>query len=222
LWVQTTGTNGTIVPLGGETRADTGHAVFHANSGGGIACASCHPEGGDDGRVWSFSGVGPRRTQSFRGGLLDTAPFHWDGDVPSLHTLSTEVFMNRMSGPKLTDAELAALTSYIDRIPTVRMAPSDVAAVTRGKALFENPTVGCAGCHSGPSLTNNETIDVGTGGNFQVPSLRGLALRAPFMHDGCARTLANTLGGCGGGAHGTTSDLSADSIRDLIAYLETL
>ena len=29
-------------------RFDTGHAIFHSATGGGLACASCHPEGGDE------------------------------------------------------------------------------------------------------------------------------------------------------------------------------
>ena len=51
------------IVLSQESRFDTGHAVFHANSGGGIACASCHPEGHEDGRVWQFACEGTRRTQ---------------------------------------------------------------------------------------------------------------------------------------------------------------
>ena len=62
-----------------DSRADTGHLIFHANAGGGLACASCHPEGGEDGRVWNFVCAGARRTQSIRGGISETAPFHWDG-----------------------------------------------------------------------------------------------------------------------------------------------
>ena len=34
-------------------------------------------------------------------------------------------------------------------------------------------------CHSGALFTNNATVDVGTGRAFQVPSLRGVAWRAP-------------------------------------------
>ena len=68
------------------------------------------------------------------------------------------------------------------------------------------------------------TVDVGTGGPFQVPSLRGVAWRAPFMHTGCAATLADRFAGaCGGGdKHGVTSTLTASQIGDLTAYLETL
>ena len=40
-----------------------------------LACASCHPEGHDDGQVWNFSALGPRRTQSLAGGIAGTEPF---------------------------------------------------------------------------------------------------------------------------------------------------
>ena len=46
---------GANVTLSTASRADTGHLVFHANAGGGLACASCHAEGNDDGRVWNFA-----------------------------------------------------------------------------------------------------------------------------------------------------------------------
>ena len=39
----------TTIPYAEGSREDTGHAIFHSNSGGFLACASCHPEGGDDG-----------------------------------------------------------------------------------------------------------------------------------------------------------------------------
>ncbi|MEO6600360.1 MAG: hypothetical protein ABIQ16_10840, partial [Polyangiaceae bacterium] len=51
LWRSDTGV---ATSLASDSRSDTGHFVFHANTGGGIACASCHPEGGEDGRVWNF------------------------------------------------------------------------------------------------------------------------------------------------------------------------
>src|SRR5581483_1054009 len=75
-----TNKGGTIL-LSGVSRADTGHAIFHQATEFGLACASCHPEGGEDGRIWSFQTLGLRRTQSIRGGILSTAPFHWDGDM---------------------------------------------------------------------------------------------------------------------------------------------
>src|SRR5205814_314753 len=48
------GDSSTTISLASDARVDTGHLIFHVNAGGGLACASCHPEGGEDGRVWNF------------------------------------------------------------------------------------------------------------------------------------------------------------------------
>ncbi|MBC8131533.1 MAG: cytochrome-c peroxidase, partial [Deltaproteobacteria bacterium] len=64
-----------------------------------------------------------------------------------------------------------------------------------------------------------------TSAAFQVPSLRGVGWRAPFMHDGCSPTLAARFGNkyCDGGdAHGKTSQLTPAQIDDLVAFLESL
>ena len=42
--------DGRMLMLAGGRHADVGHAIFHADVNG-LACASCHPEGGEDGRV---------------------------------------------------------------------------------------------------------------------------------------------------------------------------
>jgi hypothetical protein len=103
-------------------------------------------------------------------------------------------------------------------------APRDVMAVANGKATFEDPSVGCAGCHSGPQLSTHALVNVGTGGPFKVPSLIAVRYRAPYLHDGCAATLLDRFTpACGGGdQHGHTSQLDAGQISDLIAYLESL
>jgi cytochrome c peroxidase len=214
------------IVLSTDSRADTGHAIFHANAGASIACASCHLEGSDDGRAWSFDNtVGARRTQSLRGGISGTEPFHWDGDQTDFPALMTEVFGSRMAGPTLTDPQLAANVHWIDQIPLIPQAAGDIMAVARGKALFEDANnVGCVTCHNGPKLTNNLTVDVGTGARFQVARLVGVAQHAPFLHDGRARTLADrfdpSLGG--GEKHGHTAQLSPDQLADLMAYLGSL
>jgi len=237
LWVQTrepatlqrTGfdvaTTPIVIQLSTDSRADTGWAVFHSNSGASVTCASCHPEGGDDARTWEFAGIGPRRTQTLRGHVSGTEPFHWSGDLASFDALFGEVYLRRMAGPPLAPTQKQALRAWIDTIPLLpQSAPADVAAVARGKALFEDAAhVGCVGCHSGPERTNNASVDVNTGGRFQVARLVGVAWHAPFLHDGCAPTLSARFGNCGGGdAHGVTSQLTAAQIADLVAYLETL
>jgi mono/diheme cytochrome c family protein len=212
------------IQLSDAATTDTGHRLFHVDAGGGIACASCHPEGGEDGRVWSFACLGPRRTQALRGGLSGTEPFHWDGDMQTFPDLVQAVFVGRMSGPQPSADQTAALLRWLDGVPELpNPPPASAAAAAHGRTLFESATLGCTACHAGPHLTNNLTVDVGTGMKVQVPSLRGVGWRAPFLHDGCAPSLADRFGSCGGGdKHGHTSDLSPADVSDLTAYLETL
>jgi mono/diheme cytochrome c family protein len=206
------------------SRKDTGHDIFHADAGGGIACASCHPEGGDDGRIWQFDLFGSRRTPALRFGILGTEPFHWGGDLADMPALSTEVFEHRMGGAPLRPDQVQALAHWVDRVPLLPKAPpADPDAVARGKALFEDQGTACLSCHGGDKLTNTATVDVGTGGALQVPSLLGLVEHAPYLHDGRAATLADRFGpGGGGDQHGFTSQLSPAQIADLVSYLESL
>ncbi|HEY7376862.1 MAG TPA: cytochrome-c peroxidase [Polyangia bacterium] len=210
----------------GASRADTGHLIFHSNAGGFLACASCHAEGNDDGRVWDFTCQGRRRTQSLHaGGLRGTEPFHWDGLETDMTKLMDDVFVQRMSGPQLASDQIGALMTWIDSQPRVpRAAPGDPAAVERGRALFNDATrAACATCHAGTRFTNNATVDVGTGGMFQVPSLVGIGSRGPFMHNGCAATLGDRFNAaCGGDKHGNTAGLSANEISDLISYMQSI
>jgi len=215
--------SGASIALSTDSRADTGHAVFHANAGAGLACASCHAEGLDDGRNWNFACIGARRTQSVQVGLRGTEPFHWNGDEADFPTLVHDVFTMRMSGPALAPDQMDATLSWLDGQPRLpRPADADPAAAARGQALFT--TALCASCHAGTHLTNSQTADVGTGGKFQVPSLVGVSTHPPFLHNGCAATLRDRFDpACGGGdKHGATSTLSAAQIDDLISYLETL
>jgi mono/diheme cytochrome c family protein len=209
------------IALGGASVFDTGQALFHGNTGSFDACASCHPEGGDDGRTWTFDDV-PRRTQALGGGVLATAPFHWDGGESDFPTLVSDVFVRRMGGPALSGDQTSAFGHWVDTIPTPRARSTDATAVARGAALFAGPA-DCVRCHSGEHLTNDQTMDVGTGGAFQTPSLIGVSHRLPLMHDGCARTLEDRfIPTCGGTMHGNVDGLSASDRADLIAYLRSL
>ena len=198
------------IVLSQDSRFDTGHQLFHSATGGQIACVSCHPEGGEDGRVWQFQNLGARRTQSLRGGIMDTAPFHWSGDELNMTSLMKDVFQGRMAGGAVDAQRVTALGAWIDQIPTVPVSHrADDATVARGAALFTS--AGCVACHAGPDFTGGMTIDVGTGGAFQVPQLHGLGLRAPYMHNGCAATLRDRFkDGCGGDVkHSVGATLSA-------------
>jgi Cytochrome c len=215
---------GDPITLSTESRFDAGQLLFHTATSSQIACVSCHPEGGEDGRVWQFQKLGARRTQSLRGGIMDTAPFHWSGDEASLSSIMTDVFQGRMRGPSVDTSGVSALGTWLGQIPTIPVSQwNDTATIARGKALFASAA--CASCHTGADFTNGTTVDVGTGAPFQVPQLHGLGFRAPYMHDGCAATLQARLAGgaCGGDdRHGNLKSLTTTQTSDLIAYLDTL
>jgi cytochrome c553 len=223
LWLVYPGsTENLSIPLSAVSRDDAGHDVFHTQTSGFIACASCHPEGGDDGHVWNFGGA-IRRTSSLRGTIVGTAPYHWPGDVPDFPALVSTVYTERMGGAKLTEDVEAALQGWVEAIPAPP-SPSwvDASSAQRGQALFEGAVAGCSACHSGSKLTNNATLDVGTGGAFQVPPLVGVGWRTPLLHDGCAATLEERFSTCATPEHGSTSGLSAQNLSDLVSYLQTL
>jgi mono/diheme cytochrome c family protein/DNA-binding beta-propeller fold protein YncE len=208
------------ITLATDSREDTGHAIFHSNAGGNIACASCHAEGGDDGRAWDFVEMGPRRTPSLLGTTKNTEPYHWDGDMKDLGMLVDHVFVERMSGPKMDKAHVDVLGNFLFKLPPPFKLRLEKDVAPRGKQLFEER---CTACHAGSAMTNNRTVDVGTGGAFQVPSLVGVGWRAPFLHSGCAKTLFDRFDpSCGGAAHGDTRDLTKDQVADIVAFLETL
>jgi cytochrome c peroxidase len=216
---------GSWIDLADTSVADTGHAIFHRATPAGISCASCHPEGSDDGHAWTFEGIGTRRTPPLDIGIIGTEPFHWDGDIANLDALMAEVYVRRMSGNRPTQEHVASVSAWVATLaPPPRPAATDAAAVERGRALFHHGDVGCATCHRGPRYMRSGSIDVGTGGAFQVPSLLGLANRPGYMHNGCASSLTERFGpACGGGeAHGQTAHLSQAQIGDLVAFLRVL
>jgi DNA-binding beta-propeller fold protein YncE/mono/diheme cytochrome c family protein len=222
LWILGSSGGRHSVTLSTTSRRDTGHDLFHVQAGQMIACASCHPEGRDDGHVWHLDGH-LRRTPSLSGTIAGTAPYHWPGDFKDMSTLLQNVYTVRMGGAELTSAQLGVIQSWVQGLPAPP-APSwvDASAAGRGEAIFGRDAVACATCHSGPKLTNNQTMDVGTGTAYQVPPLVGVGWRAPLMHDGCAATMADRFGSCSTPGHGDLSSLSSADISDLAAYLETL
>ncbi len=204
----------------------------------GIACASCHLEGREDGHVWIF-GDGPRQTPSLAGRMTEqTAPFHWSGEFPDLGEFMTHTVQQRMGGTGTTPEMLGQLKAYISSIPAAENAnrlstPND--AQVRGAHVFQKAQ--CNSCHAGDALTNNGFADVGTrvmGGphpdlglelrsGLNTPSLLGLARSAPYLHDGSAPTLkARLLRGKANNLHGTTASLSDQEVDDLVEYLKVL
>ncbi|MBL9038448.1 MAG: c-type cytochrome [Archangium sp.] len=211
------------VPLpGGLQRETPGHALFHTATKA-VACVSCHPEADEDGHVWNFLGA-IRRTQTLTGGLAATAPYHWSGDLVGMRSIVSDTYVSRMGGAMPKTDVIDDLEAFLDAVPA-RRAPAVAMPAERveaGRIVFAS--AGCTTCHSGPALTNNTTVDVGTGGSFQVPSLVGVGARAPYMHNGCAASLRDrfTDPACGGSKHGAVAPLSPADIDRLVDYLLSL
>jgi|GEM_PF-713480 len=211
--------------------------------GGRFTCVSCHPSGRTDGLTWNI-GEGPRQTPILTGKLANTGPFNWNGSEKTLKA-NVKNTMKRLGGHGLSDADTKALALYIDRYLPGMDNPHKTAnptLVATGRKLFNDPKVGCAGCHDAKAtFTDGELHDLGTAGTdelaavhratgkqvkgvaFNTPSLQGLWASAPYYHDGASKTLYALLTtGNPKDRMGTTSHLSEADKKALVAYLMTL
>jgi cytochrome c peroxidase len=117
----------------------------------------------------------------------------------------------------------------------------------RGMALFYSAPVGCAQCHSGLNFSGPlryrghpqaaaSMADTGSG-RMRVPTLRNVALSAPYMHDGSIATLDGVIEHYAAGGrqpNGATAQnhrldrrirpfhLSTQEKDDLVEFLESL
>jgi YVTN family beta-propeller protein len=206
---------------------------------GWMSCANCHFDGMSDGRTWQGFADGGLNTPLLYG-LGETAPYVWSGAWDELADI--EIKIRALQGgtgltglllPNVPGGEphsglspdLDALVTYMNRltIPAPLTTPvAQTELVTRGAQRFE--ALGCATCHAPPLFTNQQTADVGTNSNaeggYDTPSLRWLALSAPYLHDGRADTLATLFRLPG--AHELVRTETQDDINALIAYLQSL
>ena len=150
---------------------------------GYISCASCHLDGGQDGRTWDFTdrGEGLRNTIALqgRGGTLLQGPVHWSGNFDEIQDfendirshfggsgfMSDDVFNGGTRRDPLGDpkaglsAELDALAAYVSSLTSVPLSPyrnpdgSLTPEGVRGKQVFANE--GCVKCHGGAEFTDS-------------------------------------------------------------------
>jgi YVTN family beta-propeller protein len=214
---------------------------------GQIGCANCHIDSTFDGLTWDLEPDGFGREivdNKLLEGVKNTEPFKWTGtnpDIPTECGPRTEMYFWRSQ--QYDDLTLADLTLYIRslaprpnrwRLPGYELTPSQ----ERGKALFERAVDRfgkpipennrCSYCHSGPKGTNQKIVDVGTRkptdntGLLKSAPLTNIALTAPYLHDGSARTLEEIWTVYNPeDKHGRTNDLTKDELNDLIDYLRT-
>jgi YVTN family beta-propeller protein len=242
------------IDLGGPkviTKVRYGERIFHSANISfhrQFSCHSCHPDGHVDGLTYDIEpdgiGISPVDNRTLRG-ILDTAPFKWEGTNPSLQ---------RQCGPRLavfftriqpfTPKELSALENYICTIPRPpnRFRPLGAEltdAQRRGKQMFERTTTNdgriipkenrCVTCHFPPLYTDRRRHDIGTKfwldreTEFDTPHLSNIYDSAPYLHNGIAETLEEIWTRYNpDDKHGVTNDMTKDQLNDLIEFLKTL
>jgi len=227
----------------GEQTFYTARYSFQAQ----IGCANCHIDSTFDGLTWNLEPDGFGRSivdNKLLEGVKDTAPYKWTGtnpDIPTECGPRTEKYFWRSE--QYDNATLADLAVYVrslkPRPNRFRLAGSDFTpAQERGKAIFERavdkfkkpiPEYNrCVFCHSGPNGTSQKIFEVGTRkptdntGLLKAPQLTNIALTAPYLHDGSARSMEEIWTVYNpDDKHGRTNDLAKDELNDLIEYLRT-
>jgi cytochrome c peroxidase len=179
--------------------------------------------------------------------------------IAALHAIPgyREAFAKAFAGGAITRRNIELAIADFERTIVAAEAPfdrwieGDENAISVGaKHGFElfNGKAGCAECHSGWNFTDGAFYDIGTAKGtdtgrlhlfpnsvklryaFKVPTLREVARRAPYMHDGSERTLEAVieLYDRGGIARPSRSELikplglTPQEKADLIAFLKTL
>lgn len=181
-----------------DTPEARGRTLFHASADprmttdAYISCASCHWEGGHDGRTWDFTqrGEGLRNTLPLWAMPAD-GPFHWSANFDELQDFENDIRLHQAGDGYLSDADWEALqdplgapkagasvalddlAAYLEElVGQVPRSPwrTDEGRLTdaalRGAQVFHDQ--GCAGCHpaggSDAGWVDGEPIlhDVGT------------------------------------------------------------
>lgn len=124
------------------------------------------------------------------------------------------------------------------------------AEAKRGRELFFTEKANCTACHVGANFTDEKYHNLGVGmdkekpdlgrfevtkdekdkGGFKTPTVRNIALTAPYMHDGSQATLEEVVAWYdkGGHANPTLSDkvkklgLSDQEKKDLVEFMKAL
>jgi len=163
---------------------------------GYISCATCHVDGGHDGRVWDFTGRGEglRNTTTLRGRAgTGHGNVHWSANFDEIQDFENDIRNNFGGSGFLTDADFAAaahplgppkagrsddldaLAAYVTSLDSAASPRSPLrntngtmtSTAVAGQSHFT--ALGCNGCHSGARFTDST---LGTATLHNVGTLR--------------------------------------------------
>ncbi len=216
---------------------------------GYIACASCHRDGGHDGRVWDFSdlGEGFRNTISLEGRGQGHGPVHWTANFDEVQDFENQIrhfeglgLMNDPDFAATSDPlgtpkaglsiDLDDLAAYVGSLASVGSSParSATGALTAdgaaGRLLFQSEQ--CGDCHLGSAFTDSVLLRMHDVGTLKAISGPQTALDTPTL-----RGLWATAPYLHDGSAATIADavaahtgvaLSAGDLALLASYLEQI
>lgn len=159
---------------------------------GYLSCASCHLDGGHDGRVWDFTGRGEglRNTTTLLGrGGMGHGNVHWSGNFDEIQDFENDI-RNAFGGSGfMSDADFAATSAPLGAAKAGRSASLDALAAY----------VGSLAAQSLPRSPHRNSD-----GSATALGLQGADI---FQREGCSS--------CHAGAHYTDSSRGAALLHDV-------
>jgi cytochrome c peroxidase len=179
---------------------------------------------------------------------LVTAPSPWD-HYEQLRNFEQAYAADLEDVEALKEDDSQLLEEYAKLKAAADAQPLDESA-KRGAELFFSERVGCTACHVGANFTDELYHNIGVGmdaaepdlgryvvtkqekdrGAFKTPTVRNVALTAPYMHDGSQQTLEEVVEWYDKGGHPNPQldekikklDLTAQEKADLVAFMKAL
>ncbi|XVJ70592.1 MAG: DUF1929 domain-containing protein [Rhizobacter sp.] len=181
-----------------------------------MSCASCHNDGGQDGRVWDLThaGEGLRNTISLRGRAGSQGRLHWSANFNEVQDFEAQIRALAGGAGLMTDAQfntgtrnqplgdnktgvssdLDALAAYVASLSTFPPSPrrntdgSLTTEAVQGKTIFQAQ---CLACHGSAAFTQSASVALQNVGTLKPSSGQRLyaaltGIDAPTLRDAWA------------------------------------
>jgi mono/diheme cytochrome c family protein len=196
------------------------------------SCASCHPDGRQDGLTWDLMNDGAGNPKSTKSLLLShkTPPAMVTG-VRASAEAAVRAGIEHILFAERPEQEARAIDAYLESMqkvpsPYLENGRMNIYA-RRGRRVFKK--AGCLECHPSPYYTDMNRYNVATGWGddknveFDTPTLIEVWRTSPYLYDGRADSMYKVLRTYNRrDVHGETLDLNLREINDLNEFILSL